>query len=130
MPSTFGPGKDWYVELDAADSFPYLPPAVHLSICAASAPPLLQARRAPASVFELAWKPVEIRFTKDGQCPKSLARQIVRTEGLTRCVNFPITETAEWIEKERARRARQRPPKPTRQKFKLKGSVEWVHGRN
>ena len=47
-------------------------------------------------------------------------RRIVREGDITRHIAMRVQETDEWAEKERARRARQKLPKPPRQTFKLK----------
>lgn len=40
--------------------------------------------------------------------------RVVRKAGVTQCERILPQETEEWAERERARRARQRPPKPTK----------------
>lgn len=46
--------------------------------------------------------------------------RIVREGGVTRYIPMREQETEEWAEKERARRARQKLPKPPKQTFKLR----------
>lgn len=102
---------------------------VQRCISALDAWPLLDAQNAPASVFELALKPLEMHpvcIPPSLAAPVLTARRIERTAGVTRCVNIPITDSAEWQEREQARRARQRPPRPSRQRFKLRGSTNWA----
>ena len=112
-------------ELDADDNTPDVVPTVQRQISAAGAPPLLAARRAPASVFDLAQRPVELRSAMRSSRPTSAAppgttliRRTVRVGTVTRCTLVPMTETAEWAEREQARRARQRPPKTGTRKLK------------
>lgn len=65
----------------------------------------------PASVFDLAAWPMKIASRMTGQ-HKTITR-IERTDTGVRCTRILPQDTAEWQERERARRARQRPPKPT-----------------
>jgi hypothetical protein len=51
---------------------------------------------------------------------------IVREGGVTRHIAVREQDTDEWAEKERQRRARQKPPRPPRQKFKMRGSRAWA----
>lgn len=122
----FGPD-----ELDADDDTPDLEPTVQRQISAAGAPALIAARRAPASVFDLAQRPVELRSVMRSARPASsappgatLTRRVVRVGNVTRCTLVPVTETAEWAEREQARRARQRPPKTGTRKLK-KAIARW-----
>lgn len=82
--------------------------------------------RLPVSVFELAQKPVEVHYPPERAHVATTACRIVRSGNVTRCINVPIKETAEWLETERQRRARQKPPRPPRQRFKVKGSKTWA----
>lgn len=122
----FGPD-----ELDADDDTPDVVPTVQRQISAAGAPALIAARRAPASVFDLAERPVELRSVMRSERPTSsvlpdatLTRRVVRVGNITCCTLVPITETAEWAEREQARRARQRPPKTGTRKLK-KAIARW-----
>lgn len=108
-------------------------PLVQRQISAAGAPPLIESRHAPAFVFDLAQRPIELRSVMRSGRPISsappgatLTRRIVCIGTVTRCTLVPVTETAEWAEREQARRARQRVPRPPRQKFKLVGSTAWA----
>jgi len=108
-------------------------PAVRRTVDAAAAPLLLSAWTAPASVFELALKPLEMHQVVSAAPPvtsTSTACRIVRVEGVTRCITVPITDTAEWQEREFQRRAKQRPPRPNKQRFQLKGSSKWAAAAN
>lgn len=51
---------------------------------------------------------------------------VIREAGVTRHIAVRYQDTEEWAEKERERRARQKPPKPTKQKFKMKGTRQWA----
>lgn len=53
-------------------------------------------------------------------------RKIVRDGDVTRHIALREQDTPEWEEKERIRRAKQRPPRPQRQKFKMKGTRQWA----
>lgn len=122
----FGPD-----ELDADDDTPDAVPTVQRQISAAAEPPLLAARHAPAFVFDLAQRPVALRSplrstvrTPSNADGTRLTRCIVRTGNVTRCTLVPLAETAEWAEREQARRARQRPPKTGTRKMK-KAIARW-----
>lgn len=70
----------------------------------------------PVSVFDLAEKPMELRGRQPitSTVPPQTAQRIERLEGITRCTSIVIQDTPEWMERERQRRARQRPPRPPR----------------
>lgn len=51
---------------------------------------------------------------------------VIREAGVTRHIAVRYQDTEEWAEKERERRARQKPPKPAKQKFKMKGTRQWA----
>lgn len=53
-------------------------------------------------------------------------RKIVRDGDITRHIALREQDTPEWAEKEQARRSRQKPPRPTKQKFKMKGTRQWA----
>lgn len=53
-------------------------------------------------------------------------RKIIREGGTTRHIAMREQETEEWMERERVRRAKQRPPRPQKQKFKMKGTRTWA----
>lgn len=83
------------------------------------------------SVFDLAYLPLPgLRCWRSGRIahtPATLPLQdqvhtiITREPGVTRCQRQHYSETQVWLDQERARRARQRPPKPTA-KAKTKSS--------
>ncbi|CAN5715585.1 hypothetical protein BH10PSE18_BH10PSE18_08170 [soil metagenome] len=83
----------------------------------------------PCSVFAMAAAPsvgpLRLATTTSGS-PAPFGRIIVREGGITRHTAVRLQDTEEWAEKERQRRARQRPPRPPRQKFKMKGSRAWA----
>jgi hypothetical protein len=87
-------------------------------------PSMLGAR----SVFDLGAALVKLSATPaaDTSPPPAAGRIIVREGGITRHIAVRAQDTDEWAEKERQRRARQRPPRPSRQKFKMKGSRAWA----
>lgn len=101
------------------------PPIVRSIVSAAECQPLRI--QAPSSVFDLA------RFRGRGAAndePKSAAPAtrpgnvlvVTREVGVVRCQAIRFSETEEGQEKERARRARQKPPRARKQKFRLKNS--------
>lgn len=74
---------------------------------------------APRSVFDLAAAGVMLRTGgRFGAAPASLASaplyRVEREDGRTRVVRLRPDETDEWAERERIRRAKQRPPKPVK----------------
>lgn len=89
-----------------------------------SLPPMLGAR----SVFDLgaALMTRNTAPAPEASPPPATGRIIVREGGITRHIAVRPQDTPEWAEKETARRARQRPPRPSRQKFKMKGSRAWA----
>lgn len=83
----------------------------------------------PASVFELAEREAHTRWgtvaANDARKPDSVLI-ITREIGRVCCQSVPFGESEEGVAKERARRARQRPPRPIRQKsLRLKNSKSW-----
>lgn len=86
-------------------------PIIKRIVSAADAAPL--AIRGPASVFDMAHqrKPITVRMERPQE--GASFRRVARDGGVTRCVRIQEQDTAEWQEREAARRARQRPPKPT-----------------
>jgi len=93
-----------------------LQPLVHRIILAADAPPL--ECPGPRSVFDLGERPVKWRRINQQDERPPTGRRIERANGVTRLINFPISETAEWRAREAARRARQKPPRSGQQKLK------------
>jgi hypothetical protein len=53
-------------------------------------------------------------------------RKIIRDGDVTRHISLREQDTEEWAEKERIRRAKQKPPRPQKQKFKMKGTRAWA----
>lgn len=87
----------------------------------------------PASVFALASCAVINRRPRGRAANQPIAqihRQIIREDGRIVHLSMRVQETEEWRLKEEARRARQRPPKPPKQKFKTKGSRVWADARS
>jgi hypothetical protein len=76
----------------------------------------------PRSVFEIAqfplprWRMVGAGYQAANEPKKLLAAGLKREPGVTRCegASYPVRWTAVDFDRERARRARQRPPKPTK----------------
>lgn len=79
------------------------------------------------SVFEMG-KSVQQRGPAPGGGASHPARSsvIVRAGGVTRHTSVREQDTAEWAEKERQRRARQRLPPPPKQTFKMEGTRTWA----
>lgn len=79
------------------------------------------------SVFEMG-KSMQRRGPAPGGGASLPARSsvIVRAGGVIRHTSVREQDTDEWAEKERQRRARQKPPRPPKQKFKVKGSRTWA----
>lgn len=65
---------------------------------------------APCSVFDLAHSPIQLR-AKFNSASRPLNR-IERMGSITRCIRILPQDTAEWQDRETARRARQTPPRP------------------
>lgn len=55
--------------------------------------------------------------------PDPIHRRVIREAGVTRHISMRYQETDEWAEKDRARRARQKLPKPPKQTFRLRKEV-------
>lgn len=99
-------------------------PPVHRIVPAAglSAP----TTRAPASVFHLAERsiPTKLRASMT-PTPQPVLVAASLADGVKRCTGHSYPDNR-WTPakqaKEEARRARQRPPKPDKQRFKLKGT--------
>lgn len=51
---------------------------------------------------------------------------VIREAGITRHIAVRYQDTDEWAEKERIRRAKQKPPRPKKQKFAMKGTRQWA----
>lgn len=68
----------------------------------------------PVSVFDLAAKPALVCIAAASTVPAARCRQVERGDGVIRCTTVAIQDTPEWAEKERQRRARQRPPRPVK----------------
>lgn len=96
-------------DADDSDDDPLVTaPVIRRIVSAAEAAPL--PIRGPVSIFDMnAAITVRMERRQDG----AQFRRVVRDAGVTRCVRILEQDTAEWQEREAARRARQRPPKPT-----------------
>ena len=103
---------------DSHDEWP-----VHRSFVSAAAVKREKCR-APASVFDLAHRPVTVKL--EGHDTRAAIYRTTTHDGVTRCVSVREQDTQEWQEKEQARRARQRPPRPTKQRFKMRNSRVWA----
>ena len=96
-------------ELTQDDDDPLITaPIVHRTVSANGAIPLTV--KAPASVWDMAAMAFSI---KAAPVEKRAIVRVVRGEGVIRCVRIMASETQEYKEREIARRARQRPPRPT-----------------
>ncbi|KGG95485.1 hypothetical protein P245_06440 [Comamonas thiooxydans] len=93
---------------------------------ASACPPPDCMHRVPASVFDLATREVTLNRPLSVAAASDKVMVITRdSEGL-RCRYIPFAESAEGMEKEFQRRARQVVPRPTRQKsLHLKNSRNW-----
>jgi hypothetical protein len=96
-----------------------LTPIVHRVIPAADAPPL--AIRGPSSIFDMG-APLSIKIARSKDEPA--VTRVIRSAGVTKCQRIQIQDTPEWQQKEAARRARQVLPKPPKQVFKMRGSID------
>jgi len=106
---------------DADTEFDY--PA-HRIVSAASLP--APAFSAPRSVFDLASFGIVSGIT---QCQAAqVHRKVIREDGITRHVAMRYQDTQEWADKEQARRARQRPPKPTKGAKTMSGKLRELVG--
>ncbi|MDB5779973.1 MAG: hypothetical protein JWP93_2338 [Polaromonas sp.] len=94
---------------DAADDEIDLWPVIHHLVSAADAPPLKLT--GPVSVFCLADAAIEWGFQELPQL-RQMGYRIERSPGVLRYTPLPLHETAEWKEREAARRARQIVPRP------------------
>lgn len=75
--------------------------------------PTPKPRAVIADVFALALAPLRIAVGK-GATERQVRRQVIQEDGITRVVTLREQDTPEWAERERQRRARQRPPRPTK----------------
>lgn len=129
IPSIWSMSTDDLV-LDDTDLGPDEPPPVHNLVSAADQP--LPDTRGWPSIFDFAGyvglnpgatHAPPLKATNDR---KSLEIQdqvhlsIVRSVGLVRCRRVHYLDTVAWQEKEQARRARQKLPKPPKQSFRLR----------
>lgn len=79
------------------------------------------------SVFEMGASVQRSGLVGAGGAPlPARSSVIVRDGGVIRHTSVREQDTDEWAEKERQRRARQKPPRPPKQKFKVKGSRTWA----
>lgn len=96
----------------------------HRIVSAASLP--APAFSAPRSVFDLASFGIVSGMTS---CPAAqVHRRVIREDGITRHVAMRYQDTQEWADKEQARRARQRPPKPTKGAKTMSGKLRELVG--
>lgn len=111
----------------------------HIVTSAADCP--IPKTRAPSSIFALAAEHAadhvisEVMGTRKHRAAQAqepepaqqdqIHRRIIRStaDGITRHISMRYQETEEWAEKERARRARQKLPKPPKQTFRLRKEV-------
>jgi len=84
-------------------------PIIQRTVSATEAAPVTV--KGPASVWDMAFTPIAIKTTQVVGKRKIL--KVERTDGITRCVHIIESETQEYKEREIARRAKQKPPKPT-----------------
>lgn len=88
-------------------------PPVRLVVSAAGLQP--PKTNAPRSIFDAAGSELPRVRLRSVECPVAQARKTIELgDGHRRHVTLLPQETEEWAEKERARRARQKPPKPTK----------------
>jgi len=70
---------------------------------------------APRSIFDAAGSSLPRTRLRSAECPVQRARKVVElADGHRRHIALQPQDTEEWKEKEAARRARQKPPKPTK----------------
>lgn len=83
-------------------------PVIRRIVSASEADPLPIS--GPVSIFAMN-KAIQVRMERrqDG----AQFRRVFRDAGTVRCIRIQEQDTAEWQERETARRARQKPPKPT-----------------
>ncbi|UUE92481.1 hypothetical protein [Comamonas thiooxydans] len=93
---------------------------------ASACPPPDCMHTAPASVFDLADRAVTLSRPLSAATASDKVMVVTRDSAGLRCKYIPFAESAEGIEKEFQRRARQIVPRPTRQKgLHLKNSKNW-----
>jgi hypothetical protein len=108
----------WGDEDDEQDEWSAAPP-VRLVVSAAGRQPPKTV--APRSIFDVAGSSIPRTRLRSAECPVQRARKVVELgDGHRRHIALLPQETEEWAERERARRARQRPPKPS-EKMRRKG---------
>lgn len=107
----------------------------HCIVSAAECAPVKT--RAPRSIFDFASEFAAAEVISEFMLARSappihdqtppadpIHRRIIREAGVTRHIGLRHQETDEWAEKERARRARQKLPKPPKQSFRLRSKAE------
>lgn len=108
-------------------------PIVHRVIPAAGQP--IPTALGPRTIFELCSISDEAAAEVLGELAHEPAMQpqerplVTRDAGITRASGcaYPANRwTPEREEQERQRRAKQKPPRPARQKFKMKGTRQWA----
>lgn len=98
-----------YASDDTEDDPLVTAPVVRRIISATDADPLPIS--GPVSIFHMsAAKPVTVKLKRDES--RSFTK-VQRDADVVRCIRIQEQDTSEWIEREIARRARQKPPKPT-----------------
>ena len=103
-------GSMVFCEIGDDDDDPLISaPMIRRTVSAADAEPLPV--RTGGFIFDLA----DLSLSSPSIAPHAQAplTRIERTDTGVRCTRILPQDTAEWQERERARRARQRPPKPT-----------------
>lgn len=97
-------------ELVDDDDDPWIhKPIIQRTVSATGAAPV--AVKGPASVWDMAFTPLAIKTAQPVGKRKIL--KVERTDGVTRCVHIMEQDTDEWKAREVARRAKQKPPRPT-----------------
>ncbi|MBS3018556.1 hypothetical protein DJFAAGMI_01288 [Comamonas sp. PE63] len=104
------------------------PPIVHSIVRAqdCSVPPL----KGPTSVFDLAASGLKQRKARTGRGCSREVRVVTRECGVVRCLRVRFADTAEGLEKERQRRARQIVPRAPKQTFRMRNSRTWDDPQN
>lgn len=112
-----------YASNDEQDDDPLVTaPIIRRIIPASEASPLNIT--GPASIFDMQ-APVTVKMERRQDAPTF--REVIRDGDVVRCKRLQEQDTTEWQEREAARRARQRPPKPSeRAKTKSKKLLELV----
>jgi len=106
LASFFGDEEEDHDEWSAA-------PPVRIVVSAAGLQP--PKTIAPRSIFDAAGSSLPRTRLRSAECPIQRPRKVVElADGHRRHIALQPQDTEEWKEKEAARRARQKPPKPTK----------------